>query len=143
MHLTRVARSRCSCAHACYLHDAARDSHRRRVGYGPPFGPKGCGTRRHTRRLAVCVGYGLSLPYDSFLCEWEDKQRMGGYEALRYLPKSGASVVVLGIVSSKVGQVETKDYLLKELEQATQYADRAASRCRRSVASPRRSRATW
>jgi 5-methyltetrahydropteroyltriglutamate--homocysteine methyltransferase len=67
----------------------------------------------------------FSLPYDSFLCEWEDKDRMGGYEALRYLPKTGDSVVVLGIVSSKVGQVETKDYLLKELEQATQYADRS------------------
>src|SRR5262245_55319257 len=29
----------------------------------------------------------FSLPYDSFLIEWEDKQRMGDYSALRHVPK--------------------------------------------------------
>ncbi|HMJ14616.1 MAG TPA: cobalamin-independent methionine synthase II family protein [Polyangiaceae bacterium] len=60
----------------------------------------------------------FSLPYDSFLIEWEDKGRMGDYTALRYVPRGGNSVVVLGIVSSKVATLETQDDLLRELGQA-------------------------
>lgn len=69
------------------------------------------------------VAEGLfSLPYDSFLIEWEDKERMGDYSALRHMP-AGDSVVVLGIVSSKVATLETEDALLHELEQAAQYLE--------------------
>jgi 5-methyltetrahydropteroyltriglutamate--homocysteine methyltransferase len=64
----------------------------------------------------------FSLPYDSFLIEWEDKQRMGGYSALKHVP-AGDSVVVLGIVSSKLAQLETKDALLAELDQAAAVLD--------------------
>lgn len=59
----------------------------------------------------------FSLPYDSFLIEWEDKARMGGYSALRYLPP-GDSVVVLGLVSSKRPTLETQEELLRELDEA-------------------------
>ena len=59
----------------------------------------------------------FSLPYDSFLIEWEDKARTGGYEALRSVPE-GDSVVVLGIVSSKQATLEREDDLLRELDQA-------------------------
>ena len=64
----------------------------------------------------------FSLPYDSFLIEWEDKARTGDYSALRHVP-AGDSVVVLGIVSSKVATIETQDALLRELEQAAMYLD--------------------
>jgi 5-methyltetrahydropteroyltriglutamate--homocysteine methyltransferase len=57
----------------------------------------------------------FSLPYDSFLIEWEDKQRMGDYSALRYVPP-GDSIVVLGIVSSKLPALEQQDALLRELD---------------------------
>jgi 5-methyltetrahydropteroyltriglutamate--homocysteine methyltransferase len=62
----------------------------------------------------------FSLPYDSFLIEWEDKQRMGDYSALRHVP-AGDSVVVLGIVSSKQPTLETQDQLLRELDEAARY----------------------
>ena len=59
----------------------------------------------------------FSLPYDAFLIEWEDKERMGDYSALRHVP-AGDSVVVLGLVSSKHAAVETEDQLLRELDEA-------------------------
>jgi len=64
----------------------------------------------------------FSLPYDSFLIEWEDKQRMGDYSALRQVP-AGNSVVVLGIVSSKVSALETEEQLLAELDRAAAYLE--------------------
>lgn len=64
----------------------------------------------------------FALPYDSFLVEWEDRERMGDFSALSRLPK-GDSVVVLGIVSSKVGRVETQDDLLRQLDEAAKYVD--------------------
>jgi 5-methyltetrahydropteroyltriglutamate--homocysteine methyltransferase len=64
----------------------------------------------------------FSLPYDSFLIEWENKQRMGDYSSLRYVP-SGDSVVVLGIVSSKLPALERRDELLFELDSAAKYVD--------------------
>jgi 5-methyltetrahydropteroyltriglutamate--homocysteine methyltransferase len=64
----------------------------------------------------------FSLPYDSFLIEWEDKARMGGYSALRHLP-AGDSVVVLGVVSSKAATLETEDQILRELEAASAFVD--------------------
>jgi 5-methyltetrahydropteroyltriglutamate--homocysteine methyltransferase len=71
------------------------------------------------------VAEGLfSLPYDSFLIEWEDKQRMGGYSALRHVP-AGESVIVLGIVSSKKPQLETREDLLRELDEASRLIDPA------------------
>ena len=62
----------------------------------------------------------FSLPYDSFLIEWEDKARMGDYAPLRHVP-AGDSVVVLGIVSSKVPVLERQDDLLRELDKAALY----------------------
>jgi 5-methyltetrahydropteroyltriglutamate--homocysteine methyltransferase len=64
----------------------------------------------------------FSLPYDSFLIEWEDKARTGDYAALRHVPK-GDSVVVLGIVSSKHPTLERQEDLLRELDQASRYLD--------------------
>ena len=65
----------------------------------------------------------FSLPYDSFLIEWEDKQHMGDYSALRHVPKGGKSVVVLGLVSSKNAALETEEQILRELDEAATYLD--------------------
>jgi 5-methyltetrahydropteroyltriglutamate--homocysteine methyltransferase len=64
----------------------------------------------------------FSLPYDSFLIEWEDKARMGDYSALSHVPP-GDSVVVLGIVSSKRNTIEHQDDLLRELDCAAKRLD--------------------
>jgi 5-methyltetrahydropteroyltriglutamate--homocysteine methyltransferase len=64
----------------------------------------------------------FSLPYDSFLIEWEDKTRMGDYSALRHVP-AGDAVVVLGLVSSKRATLERQDDLLRELERAAAHLD--------------------
>jgi 5-methyltetrahydropteroyltriglutamate--homocysteine methyltransferase len=64
----------------------------------------------------------FSLPYDSFLIEWENRERTGDFSALRYLPK-GESVVVLGIVSSKVATLEKQDALLSLLDEASAHVD--------------------
>ena len=66
----------------------------------------------------------FSLPYDSFLIEWEDQERMGDFSALRYLPP-GDSVVVLGIVSSKQARLETQEDLLQKLDRAEKLVDPA------------------
>jgi 5-methyltetrahydropteroyltriglutamate--homocysteine methyltransferase len=60
----------------------------------------------------------FSLPYDSFLIEWEDPKRMGGFSALSKVP-AGNSVVVLGVVSSKLARMETEDQLLRQLDEAS------------------------
>lgn len=64
----------------------------------------------------------FSLPYDNFLVEWDDTSRMGDYTALRGLPK-GDAVVAMGLVSTKTGELEDEDELVRHIEQAAQYAD--------------------
>ena len=60
------------------------------------------------------------LAVDGFFMEWDDA-RSGGFEPLRFLPKG--KVVVLGLVTTKTGELETKDFLKRRIEEATQYAD--------------------
>ena len=56
------------------------------------------------------------LPYDVFLVEWDEPERAGDYSALRHLPPG--PIVALGIVSSKHPPVETREQLVREIEQA-------------------------
>jgi 5-methyltetrahydropteroyltriglutamate--homocysteine methyltransferase len=60
------------------------------------------------------------LAVDGFFMEWDDA-RSGGFEPLRFLPKG--KVVVLGLVTTKTGELETKDFLKRRIEEATKYAD--------------------
>ncbi len=60
------------------------------------------------------------LPYDSFLVEWDDLGRDGGYEPVRHL-RDGA-IMVMGIVSSKTPDLEDEDDLLRRMEQAAYLA---------------------
>jgi 5-methyltetrahydropteroyltriglutamate--homocysteine methyltransferase len=59
------------------------------------------------------------LKHDRFLFEY-DTSRAGGFEPLRFLPKG--KVVVLGLVSTKVPQLEKIDDLKRRIDAAGQYA---------------------
>ena len=50
-----------------------------------------------------------------------DTERAGGFEPLRFVPRD--KTVVLGLVSSKNGTLETKDHLKRRLEDAAKYLD--------------------
>ena len=64
------------------------------------------------------------LDVDGFFLEYDDA-RSGGFEPLRFVPKD--KLVVLGLVTTKRGELESKDALKRRIEEATQYvADRAA-----------------
>ena len=60
------------------------------------------------------------LDVDGFFMEWDD-ERSGGFEPLRLLPK-GDKHVVLGLVTTKRGELEPKDLLLRRIEEASRYA---------------------
>jgi 5-methyltetrahydropteroyltriglutamate--homocysteine methyltransferase len=58
------------------------------------------------------------LSVDGFFLEF-DTERAGGFEPLRYIPKG--KKVVLGLVSSKVPQLESKDVLKRRIDQASKF----------------------
>jgi 5-methyltetrahydropteroyltriglutamate--homocysteine methyltransferase len=60
------------------------------------------------------------LDVDGFFMEWDD-ERSGGFEPLRFLPK-GPKQVVLGLVTTKRGALESRDELLRRIEEASRYA---------------------
>ncbi|MEA2180785.1 MAG: 5-methyltetrahydropteroyltriglutamate--homocysteine methyltransferase [Solirubrobacteraceae bacterium] len=69
----------------------------------------------------VAERFFTELPYDAFFMEWEDVGREGGYDALRHVPKG--PIIYLGIVNTKVPEVEPADSLVRKIESATQYLD--------------------
>jgi methionine synthase II (cobalamin-independent) len=60
------------------------------------------------------------LEVDGFFMEWDD-ERSGGFEPLRFLPK-GDKQVVLGLVTTKRGELESRDELLRRIEEAAKHA---------------------
>jgi len=60
------------------------------------------------------------LEVDGFFMEWDD-ERSGGFEPLRFLPK-GDKQVVLGLVTTKKGELESRDELLRRIEEASKFA---------------------
>jgi 5-methyltetrahydropteroyltriglutamate--homocysteine methyltransferase len=48
-----------------------------------------------------------------------DSERAGGFEPLRFLPKG--KTVVLGLVTSKTGQLESRDAILRRIEEAAKF----------------------
>jgi 5-methyltetrahydropteroyltriglutamate--homocysteine methyltransferase len=60
------------------------------------------------------------LAVDAFFLEYDD-DRSGSFAPLRFVPKD--KLVVLGLVTSKRPQLETKDELKRRIEEATQYID--------------------
>jgi 5-methyltetrahydropteroyltriglutamate--homocysteine methyltransferase len=59
------------------------------------------------------------LEVDGFFMEWDD-ERSGGFEPLRFLPKG--KQVVLGLVTTKSGELESKDELKRRIEEASKHA---------------------
>jgi 5-methyltetrahydropteroyltriglutamate--homocysteine methyltransferase len=60
------------------------------------------------------------LDVDGWFMEWDD-ERSGGFEPLRFLPK-GDKQVVLGLVTTKRGALESKDELKRRIDEASRYA---------------------
>jgi 5-methyltetrahydropteroyltriglutamate--homocysteine methyltransferase len=56
---------------------------------------------------------------DGYFLEY-DTDRAGGFEPLRFVPK-GKKQVVLGLVTSKNGKLESKDAIKRRLDEATKY----------------------
>jgi len=50
-----------------------------------------------------------------------DSERAGGFEPLRFAPKG--KTVVLGLVTTKTGQLESRDALRRRIEEAAKYVD--------------------
>jgi 5-methyltetrahydropteroyltriglutamate--homocysteine methyltransferase len=58
--------------------------------------------------------------YDGYFLEY-DTDRAGGFEPLRFLPE-GDKRVVLGLVTSKSGNLEDKDAIMRRIDEASAYA---------------------
>jgi 5-methyltetrahydropteroyltriglutamate--homocysteine methyltransferase len=58
------------------------------------------------------------LAVDGFFLEYDDA-RSGGFEPLRFVPKG--KLVVLGLVTTKRGELEIKDQLKRRIEEASRY----------------------
>jgi 5-methyltetrahydropteroyltriglutamate--homocysteine methyltransferase len=58
------------------------------------------------------------LPHQRFLLEY-DSARAGGFEPLRFVP--AGKTVVLGLVSTKTGELESADDLKRRIDQASRY----------------------
>src|SRR4051795_6595754 len=59
-----------------------------------------------------------SLDVDGFFLEYDDA-RSGGFEPLRFVPKGKR--VVLGLVTTKTGELEDKDGLKRRIDEASKY----------------------
>ncbi|TMR24433.1 5-methyltetrahydropteroyltriglutamate--homocysteine S-methyltransferase [Nonomuraea turkmeniaca] len=60
------------------------------------------------------------LKVDGFFLEYDD-ERSGGFEPLRYVPKG--KMVVLGLVTTKHGGLESKDTLKRRIDEAAKFVD--------------------
>jgi 5-methyltetrahydropteroyltriglutamate--homocysteine methyltransferase len=60
------------------------------------------------------------LEVDGYFMEWDD-ERSGGFEPLRLVPKG--KQVVLGLVTTKHGELEDKDVLKRRIEEASRFVD--------------------
>lgn len=67
---------------------------------------------------AIAEALFSGLKYDRLLLEY-DTERAGGFEPLRYVPKG--TLVVLGLITTKTGRVETPEELAKRIDQAARY----------------------
>ncbi|MEV1248784.1 5-methyltetrahydropteroyltriglutamate--homocysteine S-methyltransferase [Nonomuraea sp. NPDC050022] len=60
------------------------------------------------------------LAVDGFFLEFDD-ERSGGFEPLRYVPPG--KMVVLGLVTTKHGELESKDALKRRIDEAAKFID--------------------
>ncbi|MDE2576301.1 MAG: 5-methyltetrahydropteroyltriglutamate--homocysteine S-methyltransferase, partial [Rhodospirillales bacterium] len=60
-----------------------------------------------------------AIGVDAYFMEY-DSDRAGGFEPLRFVPR-GPKIVVLGLVTSKTGALESRDDLKRRLEEASRF----------------------
>ena len=60
------------------------------------------------------------LDVDGFFLEYDD-ERSGGFAPLRFVP--AGKYVVLGLVTSKQGELEAKDDIKRRIEEAAKFVD--------------------
>jgi len=60
------------------------------------------------------------LNVDGYFLEY-DSERAGGFEPLRFVPKDGGKRVVLGLISSKVPEMEDADVIRKRIDEAAKF----------------------
>ena len=60
-----------------------------------------------------------AIGVDAYFMEY-DNDRSGGFEPLRFVPR-GNKIVVLGLVTSKTGELETKDELKRRIDAAAKF----------------------
>ena len=60
----------------------------------------------------------FSTPVDGYFMEY-DSERAGGFEPLRLLPKD--KKVVLGLITTKKGELESKDSLIRKINEAAKH----------------------
>ena len=58
------------------------------------------------------------MKLDAYFLEYDD-ERSGDFRPLRFLPKD--KIVVLGLVTTKVGTMESKDALKRRIDEAAKY----------------------
>ncbi|WP_078543294.1 5-methyltetrahydropteroyltriglutamate--homocysteine S-methyltransferase [Litchfieldia alkalitelluris] len=61
------------------------------------------------------------LNIDGFFLEY-DNDRSGGFEPLRFVNRGDLNIV-LGLITSKFGELESKDLIKKRIEEASQFVD--------------------
>ena len=79
-----------------------------------------------------------SIKVHGYFMEY-DTDRAGGFEPLRLVPKGRQ--VVLGLVTTKSGTLETKDAIKRRIDEAAKFVASTSSACRANAASPRPRRA--
>jgi 5-methyltetrahydropteroyltriglutamate--homocysteine methyltransferase len=60
------------------------------------------------------------LAVDGFFLEYDD-ERSGGFEPLRFVPPG--KLIVLGLITSKRPELESKDAVMRRIEEATRFID--------------------
>lgn len=62
------------------------------------------------------------LPYDRFLLEFDDLERTGDFSQLRHVPRGeNGPVIVLGLISTKIPELEDQDDIIRQIEQASKH----------------------
>jgi 5-methyltetrahydropteroyltriglutamate--homocysteine methyltransferase len=61
-----------------------------------------------------------TIRVDGYFMEY-DSERAGGFEPLRFVPKG--KTIVLGLVTSKSGTLESKDEIRRRIEEAARFVD--------------------
>ncbi len=62
------------------------------------------------------------MNYDAYFLEY-DSDRAGGFEPLRFLPKDKKATVVLGLITTKTGELEDTRQVMNRIEMATKHVD--------------------